>query len=210
MPSGSLIRPKIEESLYPSDDTETSILKMLMESCWGEMEGERPPFAYALEILELITPLKGSQLSKRATLLERETESLERYIGHDTQQLFREQEKINDLISRMLPNPVVAALLRDGCYKPKSHGNITIVVLRVHDLDSVVRLANASQAMDLVSYLWKAIHVIIKNRNLKVTEIQNRGDLMIFGKSTFSLFLRLSSNKTALSARTRWTRNAHA
>lgn len=188
-----LLRPKVEEALYPSDKSESSILKMLMESCWSDSEEERPPFAYTLEILELITPLKGTPISKRALLLERETESLERYISHDTQQIFNEQEKFRDLIHRMLP-PFIAIKLHgdplsvgseDGgsdSVKPTIFNNVTVMVLRVHDLDRLVAVSNPNQLMDTISYLWKAIHVIIKSRNLKIGDMQNRGDAMMFGE----------------------------
>ena len=196
-----LLRPKVGEVLYPSDKSESSILKMLMESCWSDSEEERPPFAYTLEILELITPLKGTPLSKRALLLERETESLERYISHDTQQIFNEQEKFRDLIHRMLP-PFIATQLHSDPFstggenggtdsvKPTLYNNVTVMVLKVHDLDHLVAVSNPNQLMDTISYLWKAIHVIIKSRNLKIGDMQNRGDTMMFGKC--GLFLLFS------------------
>lgn len=193
-----MLRPKVEEAFYPSDKNESSILKMLMESCWGDNEEERPPFAYTLEILELIMPLKGTPLSKRALLLERETESLERYISHDTQQIFNEQEKFRDLIHRMLP-PFIATKLHHDSFnaesehgesnsiKPTMYNNVTVMVLRVHDLDQLVKVSNPNQLIDTISYLWKAIQVIIKTRNLKIYDMQNRGDTMMFGKFSISL-----------------------
>ena len=199
------MRPKVEEAFYPSDKSESSILKMLMESCWSENEEERPPFAYTLEILELITPLKGTPLSKRALLLERETESLERYISHDTQQIFNEQEKFRDLVERMLPLFITEKLLQSsttslsssvndpthGAIMPTLHNNATVMVLRIHDLDHLMAASSANQLIDAISYLWKAINVIIKNRNLKIGDIQNRGDTMMFGESVCYQFLNL-------------------
>ena len=64
------------------------------------------------------------------------------------------------------------------------------MVLKVHDLDHLVAVSNPNQLMDTISYLWKAIHVIIKSRNLKIGDMQNRGDTMMFGKC--GLFLLFS------------------
>ena len=169
-----------------------------MESCWSDSEEDRPPFAYALEVLELITPLKGTPLSKRALLLERETESLERYISHDTQQIFNEQEKFRDLVDRMLPPFISCKLLSSaamtgsedggGAVMPTLYTNVTVMVLRLHDVDNLIAVSNASQLIDTISYLWKAVHVIIKSKNLKICDIQNRGDTIMFGKLLFWVF----------------------
>ncbi|XP_066915702.1 uncharacterized protein [Clytia hemisphaerica] len=178
---GTLLRPKVDSSFFPADESESSILKMLMESCWSESEVERPPFAYALEVLELITPLKGSPLLKRAILLERETESLEKYICHDTNQIFKEQDKIADLLARMLPPFLATKFLSGDPMTPTQHNNVTVLIVCVHDLDRMVTLSSPTQLVDIISYLWKTVHVIIKKCKLKINYIKNRGDTLLFG-----------------------------
>ena len=154
-----------------------------MESCWAENPSERPPFAYSLEILELITPLKGSQTAKRAILLQRETESLEKYIGHDTANIFQEQDKFNDLLARMLPEPVVTELNKTGSVEPKFHDNITVMVVSVANFGEIFANCTVDDAINVINHLWCAISVIKTSRKLHVTEINNRGDFMILGTS---------------------------
>lgn len=186
---GGLLRPIVEDTLFPSDENEMAILKMIMESCWSENPIERPPFAYSLEVLELITPLKGSHTAKRAILLERETESLEKYIGHDTMQIFREQEKFQDLLARMLPLSIASELNEKGSVKPVYHENITVMAVRVSNFGDVLSNCNTNDAIDVINYLWGAISVITKNRKLNITEINNRGDFVVLGKYGDILYL---------------------
>lgn len=178
----SLLRPNIGDMHFASDDTEISIIKILMESCWAENPIERPPFAYSLEVLELITPLKGSLTAKRAVLLERETESLERYIGHYTYQIFREQENHRDLLSRVLPAHVAMELNDTGQVTPKYHESITVMALRIRNFGEILKRSNLNDALDVINYIWGAISVIAKNRKLNITEIANRGDFVLFGE----------------------------
>ena len=39
---------------------------------------DRPPFSHLMQVLDVLTPLKGHQTEKRAKLLQHETASLER------------------------------------------------------------------------------------------------------------------------------------
>lgn len=127
--------------------------------------------------------MKGSHTAKRAVLLERETESLEKYISHDTNQIFREQEKVQDLLARMLPPSVASELNRYGSVKPKYHENITVMALRVHNFGDILSSCNSTnEAIDVINHLWGAISAIIANCRLNVTEINNRGDFVLLGK----------------------------
>lgn len=180
-----LLRPIVEESLYPADETEKTILRTLMENCWAEEPNERPPFNYLMEILDLITPLKGSQTSKRAVLLERETESLEQYIGHDSLQILKEKEKYADLLSRVFPPIIAEQINQCGFIKAESHDNVTVMVSRVFNFDCLLAECNPAQVVAVVDYLWRAMEVIIKNRKLNIMEINIRGDVQVLGMYIF-------------------------
>lgn len=176
------VRPTVENSFYPQDESEKNVLENLMESCWSEEPDDRPPFAYCLEVLEILTPLKGSQTAKRGVLLERETESLEQYISHDTRQIFKEKERLNDLISRVLPPKINEEYIRGGYVEPQYYENITIMVYRVFNFAEIIEQCEISETLLVIDYISRAASMIIQLRKLNVIEIENRGDLFILGK----------------------------
>ena len=180
------VRPTVENSFYPQDESEKNVLENLMESCWSEEPDDRPPFAYCLEVLEILTPLKGSQTAKRGVLLERETESLEQYISHDTRQIFKEKERLNDLISRVLPPKIDEEYIRAGYVEPQYYENITIMVYRVFNFAEIIEQCEISETLSVIDYISRAASMIVQLRKLNVIEIENRGDLFILGK--FALF----------------------
>ena len=179
------VRPTVENSFYPQDESEKNVLENLMESCWSEEPDDRPPFGYCLEVLEILTPLKGSQTAKRGVLLERETESLEQYISHDTQQIFKEKERLNDLILRVLPPKINEEYIRGGYVEPQYYENITIMVYRVFNFAEIIEQCEISETLSVIDYISRAASMIIQLRKLNVIEIENRGDLFILGKFTF-------------------------
>lgn len=168
--------------MFPKDESERSILRVLMESCWHESPEERPPFSYTLNVLELVSPLKGTPTSKRATLLQQETESLEQYIGYDTRQLFQEKDKLVDFLRRMLPGPIPFLTLNEENTEPINLESISVLVCRIQNMDDIVRSCKPVQVVAIIDFVWKAFDIIISNRKLSVMEIFSKGDEYMFGK----------------------------
>jgi len=166
-----ILRPVVDESLYPTDESEKTILQNLMENCWSETPDERPPFAYCLEVLELITPLKGNQTVKRSILLERETESLEQYISYDTKNIFKEKDKYNDLLARLLPLTIAQQLHEGKHIATQRYENVTVMVYRIFNFKEIMEKCDAVQSMAIVDYIHRAIDMIIQNRKFKIMEI---------------------------------------
>ena len=156
-------------------------MTILMESCWSEDPQERPSFRYILEILEVLSPLKGSQTYKRALLLQRESESLEEYISHDTQQLFQENEKYTNLLARIIPTSIASTINEGKECAPKYYEHATLMLLKVSNIADIILASSPTEAIEVLHYVLKAITAIITHRKFNITEIFNEGDCYMIG-----------------------------
>lgn len=170
-----LLRPSVEDDMLPCDPAERAIMKVLMDSCWNEDPEERPPFAYLIDALELVAPLKGSHKQKRSILLERETESLEQYIAHDTKQIFNEKRKQVDLRER-IGLPFMA--------KPEVHQDVTLLYCRVANANEMMQECSPVQLVSAIDYLWKSFEAILSNRKFQVSELCVQGDGFLYGSGS--------------------------
>lgn len=176
-----LVRPVVADALLPGNESERDLIRMLMETCWAERPDERPSFEFILDTLESLSPLKGSQTSKRALLLQRESESLEQYISYDTQRLFQENERYAELLSRIIP-PEIATTLNEGKeWRPKSYDNVTLMFFKVSNISEIIVESSPQEAIESLHSVFKALTSIITQRKFIVTEVFHGGYSYMLG-----------------------------
>eukprot|EP00794_Sanderia_malayensis_P011023 gene11022-12187_t len=169
-PSAKILRPKITDDALPNDEPARSILRLLMESAWSDDPGDRPSFSHIKKVLKIIVPLKGDQMAKRAFLLEKETEMLEKYIAHDTSMIMKEREKLNDWFHRLLPTDVSQRYITGESVQPRLYDNITVAAFHIVDLNHIVKKSKANQLIPLLDYMLKMFYATANSQNFEISE----------------------------------------
>lgn len=159
------------------------MLRVLIESAWSEDPEGRPPFSHIKTLLRIIAPLKGDQMEKRAFLLEKETEALERYIAYDTRMISKEKEKMDDWRYRTLP-PHIYSQIKDGeAIEATSLEVVSVAVFQIADFQDIVSAVSPDELIDLMDYLVKSFQAVACNQGLAITEMDIMSDLCVIRKS---------------------------
>ena len=180
-----ILRPSIRDDNLPKEEPGRSILKVLIESAWSDDPDDRPPFSHIKTVLRIIAPLKGDQVEKRAFLLEKETEALERYIAYDTRMINKERDKVHDWLSRSLPRDVYTQIQDGEVIKATALDRISVAAFRIADFQDIVATSSPDELICVIDYLIKSFHAVAAQQNLELTEIDVKSDLCVLGELAY-------------------------
>lgn len=155
---------------------------MLIESAWSDDCEARPPFSHIKTVLRIIAPLKGHQIEKRAFLLEKETEALERYIAYDTRMIKKERDKVKDWLSRSLPSDVYDQLQNGEQVEATVLDNVSVAAFRIADFHDIVLATAPNELTYLLDYLVKSFQAVAVRHGLELTDIEVTSDLCVISK----------------------------
>lgn len=157
-------------------------MKILIDSLWSDDPENRPPFSHIKKILGMVTPLKGDQTEKRAFLLEKESEALERYIAQHTRLINKEQDKINEWLSRSLP-PDIFNQIQDGEeIDAVDIDYVSVAVFRIAQFQDIVDAIGPDELTCLVEYLIKSFRAVAAQEQLELIDINVISDTFVIGK----------------------------
>ena len=181
--TANILRPSIRNDELPEDEPRRSIVKVLIDSLWSDDPENRPSFSHIKKILRIVAPLKGDRVEKRAFLLEKEAEALEKYIAQDTRLINKEQDKINEWLSRSLP-PDIFNQIQDGEEVDAMEiDHVSVAVFRIVDFQNLVDAIGPDELMCLVEYLIKSFQAVAtQDHQLELTDINVASDSFVIGK----------------------------
>ncbi len=167
-----------------------------MESAWSDDPGDRPPFSHIKNVLKIIVPLKGDQMAKRAFLLEKETEMLEKYIAYDTKMINKEREKIDDWFNRLLPPEISTRYVMGENVEPRQFEIISVAAFQIVNFQQLIRTSEPSQLISLVDYLMKMLYAVANDRDFEISQSGLFSGTYVIGRCIHLLGTRLPRRKS--------------
>ena len=180
--AGKILRPSIRNGDLPVDEPRRSIMKFLIDSLWSDDPGNRPSFFQIKALLQTVAPLKGDEKEKRAFLLEKETEELERCIAQETRLINREQERIHEWLNRSLPPHVYSQVQGGKEFSALPIDTVSVAAFQIANFQNIVDASSAEELVCVVDYLMKSFQAMAAQHRLELTEIEVISDLVVIGK----------------------------
>ena len=176
------MRPRVQFHDLPKEEPGKSILKVLLDSAWSDDPDVRPPFSHIKSVLRIIAPLKGDQMEKRAFLLEKETETLEKYISYDTRMLEKEREKAEDWLKRSVPSDIYMKICDGDQFNASSLECVSVASFQIEDFQEIVSKSDPDELAGLLDYIFKSFSAIATKLRLDFAEIEMTSNSFIIGK----------------------------
>ena len=176
------MRPRVTDEDLPSYQPGRSVLRLLMESAWSDEPGDRPPFSHITTVLRIIAPLKGDQMAKRAFLLQKEADVLEKYIAHDTTMINNEKEKMNDWFNRLFPVEISGRFIAGESIEPRRHEYVTVASFQIVHFQSIIVNSSPDQLITFMNYMLKMFRATAQEQDLLITELEFMSKTTIVSK----------------------------
>lgn len=123
----------------------------LMTDCWDEYPESRPSFR---TIRERLKPLKEGMainiMDHMMSMMEKYANNLEDLVNERTGMLYQEKKKTEDLLHRMLPQPVAERLTLGEGIEPESFDSVTIYF---SDIVGFTQMSAESTPLEVVNFL---------------------------------------------------------
>eukprot|EP00112_Aurelia_sp_Birch-Aquarium-sp1_P009575 Seg2092.4 transcript_id=Seg2092.4/GoldUCD/mRNA.D3Y31 product="Atrial natriuretic peptide receptor 2" protein_id=Seg2092.4/GoldUCD/D3Y31 len=152
MEAGGPVRPCILQTAWPMEPDQNKPMKMLIDRCWSHVCSLRPIPRDVLKNLERIDPDCMEAMEKLVSMLERYSNNLEDIVADRAKALMHEKQKTDNLVSQLLPRPVVEDLKLGKNVEPEHFECITICF---SDFTNFHLIANGSTPYELIKMLNK-------------------------------------------------------
>ncbi|XP_065318487.1 atrial natriuretic peptide receptor 1-like [Gordionus sp. m RMFG-2023] len=154
---GKLYRPRIPQ------DSCSKEMKEIMEKCWVEDPNLRPTFKeISIEFNNLLN-LENINVNYVKNMVERLTlynKNLEKVIKEKTEKIVGEQEKVENLLSAMLPKAIIESLKIGQSYICQSYESVTIYFSEIHKFSEISSINSPEYIVKLLNDIYSFLDEI--------------------------------------------------
>ncbi|XP_077302686.1 receptor-type guanylate cyclase Gyc76C-like isoform X2 [Arctopsyche grandis] len=168
----AIFRPDVN-SLAPEIAEECVV--SCMKDCWAEEPDLRPDFQV---IRSRLKKMKGGRnrniMDQMMIMMEKYANNLEELVNERTRLLFEEKQKTEDLLHRMLPQPVAKRLTTGHGVEPESFDSVTIYFSDIVGFTQMSAESTPLQVVNFLNDLYTVFDRIIKGYD--VYKVETIGD----------------------------------
>ncbi|KAF5298140.1 hypothetical protein FQA39_LY02564 [Lamprigera yunnana] len=167
-------RPNIE-LLYESEFANSDYIIQCMKDCWSENPDVRPDFSTIRRRLKKMKEGKNKNImDEMMDMMVKYANNLEDLVSERTRLLYEEKKKTEDLLHRMLPEPVAERLTRGYGIEPESFDLVTIYFSDIVGFTSMSAESTPLQVVNFLNDLYTVFDRIIKGYD--VYKVETIGD----------------------------------
>eukprot|EP00795_Rhopilema_esculentum_P016999 gene16998-8503_t len=159
--AGSPVRPCIAQSQWPVEPEQSKPLRLLIDRCWTSDPSLRPIPKDALKNLERVDPDNGQAMNKLVTMLERYSNNLEDIVNDRAKALNQEKQKTENLVSRLLPRPIVEDLKLGKNIEAEKFECISVLFSDLVDFHTISDLSSPFQVIETLNDLYNRLDSVV-------------------------------------------------
>ncbi|XP_055590315.1 receptor-type guanylate cyclase Gyc76C-like [Uranotaenia lowii] len=172
-PGQEPFRPDIE-SVIEDEDIPDYVINCIRD-CWDENPEQRPDFPTIRNRLKRMRGGKSKNImDQMMEMMEKYANNLEEIVQDRTRLLCEEKRKTEDLLHRMLPQPVAEKLTKGLGVEPVSYDSVTIYFSDIVGFTSMSAESTPLQVVNFLNDLYTVFDRIIKGYD--VYKVETIGD----------------------------------
>ncbi|CAH1099339.1 unnamed protein product [Psylliodes chrysocephalus] len=167
-------RPDID-ALYDSELGCDEYVLQCMKDCWSENPDDRPDFVTVRTRLKRMKDGKNKNImDQMMDMMVKYANNLEELVTERTRLLDEEKQKTEDLLHRMLPQPVAQKLTKGMGVEPESFDQVTIYFSDIVGFTAMSAESTPLQVVNFLNDLYTVFDSIIKGYD--VYKVETIGD----------------------------------